>query len=224
VAESGTSLTFELNLVGLAADYLPYFLVTFRELGQQGIGIGRGRYAISRVLLSKDDAETVIEVYSGKDNLVRPSPDRLTYEDCRRLAARLTPDASRLTIRFLTPTHLKANGTVITRPDFHHLIKRLRDRINALAHFYCQDALDVDYKAFGERAEAVRTVRCQVRWEDRDRRSWKTGLTHDMGGFIGEVTYEGELAEFLPLLILGQYTHVGKYAVWGNGWYEIKAL
>jgi hypothetical protein len=54
-----------------------------------------------------------------------------------------------------------------------------------------------------------------------DRRSWKTGLSHDMGGFVGEVTYEGELEEFLPLLILGQYTHIGKYAVWGNGWYEI---
>lgn len=242
-AESGTSLTFELSLVGLAADCLPYFLVTFRELGRQGIGIGRGRYGISRVLLLQNNEETAIEVYSGKDNLVRPSPDRLTFEDCRRLAAewlarseqrvansptrvcgsdqRSTDHGQRITVKFLTPTHLKANGTVITRPDFHHLIKRLRDRINALAHFYCQDALDVDYKAFGERAEAVRTVHCQVHWEDRDRRSWKTGLTHDMGGFVGEVTYEGDLEEFLPLLILGQYTHVGKYAVWGNGRYEV---
>ncbi len=42
-----------------------------------------------------------------------------------------------------------------------------------------------------------------------------------MGGFVGEVTYEGNLQEFLPLLILGRYTHVGKYAVWGNGRYEI---
>jgi hypothetical protein len=55
----------------------------------------------------------------------------------------------------------------------------------------------------------------------RDRRSWKTGLSHDMGGFIGEAMYEGDLEEFLPLLILGQYTHVGKYAVWGNGQYEM---
>lgn len=38
-----------------------------------------------------------------------------------------------------------------------------------------------------------------------------------MGGFVGEVTYEGDLGEFLPLLILGQYTHVGKYAVGAMG-------
>jgi hypothetical protein len=42
-----------------------------------------------------------------------------------------------------------------------------------------------------------------------------------MGGFVGAVTYEGDLQEFMPLVILGQYTHVGKYAVWGNGRYEV---
>jgi CRISPR/Cas system endoribonuclease Cas6 (RAMP superfamily) len=136
---------------------------------------------------------------------------------------RSTDNGKRVTVRFLTPTLLKADGKLIERPEFHHLIKRLRDRINALAHFYCDDTLDVDFKAFGERSEAVQTVRCRIRWEDRDRRSWKTGQSHDMGGFVGEVTYEGDLKEFLPLLILGQYTHVGKYAVWGNGRYELVA-
>lgn len=29
------------------------------------------------------------------------------------------------------------------------------------------------------------------------------------------------IEEFQPLLILGQHTHVGKYAVWGNGRYEL---
>lgn len=50
VAEPGSLLTFELILIGRAADYLPYFLVTFRELEQQGLGLGRGRYELKRVL------------------------------------------------------------------------------------------------------------------------------------------------------------------------------
>jgi hypothetical protein len=45
-----------------------------------------------------------------------------------------------------------------------------------------------------------------------------------MGGFVGEVTYEGDLQEFLPLLILSQYAHLGKYAVWGNGQYEVRVI
>lgn len=228
MARPGDSLSFDLILIGKALDYLPYFLVTFSELGDQGIGLGRGRYRIARVSLLNENGNAVAEIYSANDHVVRPSPFRITDKDCRRLAAerftdngrRLTENCQRCTVRFLTPTLLKVHGTIVTRPDFHHLIKRLRDRINALAYFYCDDTLEVDFKAFGERAETVRTVSCSIRWEDRDRRSWKTGFSHDMGGFVGEVTYVGDLEEFLPLLILGQYTHVGKYAVWGNGQYE----
>lgn len=218
----GDSLHFDLVLIGLAIEYFPYFLVTFRELGDHGIGLGRGRYRIARVVLLNEDGHEIAEVYSGTNNLVRPSSIRITYKDsCRLAAERFTNNGERITIRFSTPTQLKADGRLVSRPDFHHLIKRLRDRINALAYFYCDDSLDVDFKALGERAEAIRTVHSHLRWEDRDRRSWKTGLAHDMGGFVGEATYEGDLEEFLPLLILGQFTHVGKYAVWGNGRYEI---
>jgi len=224
-ARPGEALHFDLILIGKALEYFPYFLVTFRELGDQGIGLGRGRYRIARVSMLNEDGSDVGDVYSGHDNIVRPSPFRITYKDCCRLAAlRLTNNGVRITIRFLTPTLLKVDGKLVERPEFHHIIKRLRDRVNALAHFYCDDRLEMDYKSFGERAEVVRTVSCKVRWEDRDRRSWKTGLSHDMGGFVGEVTYEGNLQEFLPLLILGQYTHVGKYAVWGNGRYEVVVL
>lgn len=184
----GDSLSFDLILIGKALDHFPYFLVTFRELGDQGIGLGRGRYRIVRVSLLNEDGNTAAESYSGRDNVVRPSPVQITYKDCCRLAAEWlaggrqrganrdmrstdTGDTGkRLTVRFLTPTLLKADGKIVERPDFHHVIKRLRDRINALAYFYCDDTLDVDFKAFGERAGAVRTVGCHVRWEDRDRR------------------------------------------------------
>ncbi|MDF0643796.1 MAG: CRISPR system precrRNA processing endoribonuclease RAMP protein Cas6 [Nitrospira sp.] len=225
MARPGEALHFDLILIGKALEHFSYFLVTFRELGTQGIGLGRGRYRIVQVSLLSEDGNEVAEIYSGRDNVVHPSPLRITYKDCCRLATeRFLTQAQRVTIRFLTPTLLKADGKIVTRPDFHHLIKRLRDRINAVAHFYCDDTLAMDFKAFGQRAEAVRTVHCNIRWEDRDRRSRKTSLTHDMGGFIGEATYQGDLEEFLPLLILGQYTHVGKYAVWGNGQYEVSVI
>ncbi|CAI4031133.1 CRISPR system precrRNA processing endoribonuclease RAMP protein Cas6 [Nitrospira tepida] len=251
VAGPGEALSFDLILIGRALDYFPYFAVTFRELGDQGIGLGRGRYALARALalreavachpfsVTREQAPEGEEVYSSATQLVRPSSFRLTFDDCRRLASerftgnslqptdrgsRTTDNRKRIAVRFLTPTLLKADGRIVERPEFQHLIKRLRDRINALGHFYCDDTLDVDFKAFGERAEAIRTVSCKIRWEDRDRRSWKTGQAHDMGGFVGEVTYEGDFEEFLPLLILGQYTHVGKYAVWGNGQYEVRVI
>jgi hypothetical protein len=53
------------------------------------------------------------------------------------------------------------------------------------------------------------------------RYSRRREVTHDLSGFVGEVTFAGELAPFLPYLKLGEYLHVGKNAVFGNGWYEI---
>ncbi|MCE8429907.1 MAG: CRISPR system precrRNA processing endoribonuclease RAMP protein Cas6 [Candidatus Methanoperedens sp.] len=42
-----------------------------------------------------------------------------------------------------------------------------------------------------------------------------------MGGFLGEITFEGDLNEFMPFLKLGEYLHIGKGTVFGLGKYEI---
>jgi len=44
---------------------------------------------------------------------------------------------------------------------------------------------------------------------------------HDKSGFVGKITFEGDLKEFLPLLVLGEYIHVGEDAVFGSGWFRI---
>ncbi|RMH05300.1 MAG: CRISPR system precrRNA processing endoribonuclease RAMP protein Cas6, partial [Nitrospirae bacterium] len=213
---------FELILIGTVQAMFPYFLVTFRELGTVGLGRTRGTFRIHEVRHHHEVENTTCLVYSGRTHCVRPDQTALTVADCMQLAKRYRMNPpSQLTIQFLTPTHLKANGQLVTKPEFHHLIKRLRDRINALAYFYSGETLAIDHHAFGTRAEAIRTVRSTLHWVSQSRRSWKTQRHHDMGGFVGEVTYEGDFTEFLPLLILGQYTHVGKYAVWGNGWYTL---
>jgi len=40
-------------------------------------------------------------------------------------------------------------------------------------------------------------------------------------GVVGGVEYAGPIEEFLPLLYMGQLTHVGKRAVFGLGRYGI---
>jgi CRISPR/Cas system endoribonuclease Cas6 (RAMP superfamily) len=42
-----------------------------------------------------------------------------------------------------------------------------------------------------------------------------------MGGFVGEITFQGELEQFLPFIALGEYIHVGKGTSFGLGKYEI---
>ena len=140
-------------------------------------------------------------------------------------ALSLEPDAagvSRASVRFVTPTELKADGAVAPRPEFSVLFARVRDRIATLCAIYGAGALQLDFAAMGERAAAVCMTRCEIEWERRERRSGGTGLVHPLGGFTGEAEYAGALAEFLPWLRAAQFTGVGRQTVWGKGEIRIR--
>ncbi len=43
-----------------------------------------------------------------------------------------------------------------------------------------------------------------------------------MGGFVGEVTFAGNIGPFIPLIKVGEILHVGKGTSFGLGRYEIR--
>lgn len=125
-------------------------------------------------------------------------------------------------LRFHTPVDLKDGGRAVTRPQFGPLIRRLRDRVAALAAFFGDGPIDVDFRQISAAADSVRLVEDRTRRVDIDRRSARTGQRHDIGGFIGEARYEGDAIGWLmPLLRLGEVIHVGKHAAFGNGWLSV---
>jgi CRISPR-associated endoribonuclease Cas6 len=119
----------------------------------------------------------------------------------------------RLRVSFLTPTELKGSD----RPDFEILMSRIRDRVSTLRERYGAGPLEIDFKAFGERASRVSMTRCELVPVAAERTSRSTGQQHSLGGFTGIVEYQGELAEFLPYLEIARWTGVGRQTVWGKG-------
>jgi len=271
----GEPLVFDLVVVGQAVDYLPYFIVSFRELGAMGFGLNRVRVRLDRVESIDADGGSTL-VYDGANNVVRPAAamemevvgsrysvvgtgpeaelsagtrgsekadtdyrlratddaltgDRVpaTDDELQATGDRL-PATEYVELHFLTPTTLKSGSTadrageVVRQPAFHHIIKRLRDRVNALSTFYGGGPLDMDFKALGEAAERVETVADHTRWVERSRVARRRNVTHDLSGFVGSIRFGGHLAQFLPLLRIGEYVHVGKNAVFGNGWFVIE--
>lgn len=242
--EKAETFEFGLVLIGRALDFLPYFVLSFRELAAEGLGLNRARCMLERVeqtgVSSNGAAPACPErsreshceakpIYSAEDQVFRATGSVSTGEWIRaRLRELPGPNRSeptlRITIRFLTPTFLRADGEVVRRPEFHHVFKRLRDRINALSTFFGDGPLALDFRELGQRAEKVRTVSAQINWVERFRTSSKTRQRHELSGFVGEATYEGKLSEFLPWLTLGELLHVGKHTAWGNGWMELQRL
>lgn len=128
------------------------------------------------------------------------------------LAASCGP-VSRIRVRFMTPTELKGSE----QPEFGVLMARIRDRVSTLRALYGAGPLEIDFKAFGERAGRVTMSRCELAEVAGERVSRSTGQRHSIGGFIGVTEYEGDLAEFLPYLEIARWTGVGRQTVWGKG-------
>jgi CRISPR/Cas system endoribonuclease Cas6 (RAMP superfamily) len=234
--EPGQRFEFGLVLIGHALDFLPYFVLSFRALAAEGLGLNRARCNLERVEQIKgfpnggsfENCQTTL-IYTAEDQLFRAVEIAITNTNERiKCRAHNVPTCEAhgaiqsLTIRFLTPTFLRSDGEVIHRPEFHHLFKRLRDRINSLSTFFGDGPLDVDFPALGRRAEKMRTLACDVKWLERFRTSSKTRQRHELSGFIGSASYEGDLTEFLPWFTMGELIHVGKHAAWGNGWIEVE--
>jgi hypothetical protein len=169
----------------------------FSRLGMAGIGPGRGR------------AELIQAPDSAPLRLVVP----LTAPPVA---------VSKAVVSFLTPTELKSGEGLVDMPLFGVLAARIRDRISILRSLYDEGPLPIDFRRFGERARKVTIARCNLKNLAVARRSSRTGQTHPIGGFVGEVEYEGALTEFIPYLQAAHWTGVGRQTVWGKGEIEVR--
>ncbi len=206
-------ICFDMVIVGRAMQLWPYFLLSFRNLGERGIGVNRGKFDIVRVE-ALDAKGKVEKLMSVDDPMVRFPNKTIGFSD--------VPLASGDCVRveFLTPILLKKENQWV-RPTFGALLKRLRDRIQSLSYFYCQGPLEMDFKFFGEMAEEVSVIWERLRWQEESRYSKHRDIRHNLKGWVGTVVYRGDLEPCWPFLWIGQYLHVGKAAVFGQGWYQI---
>jgi len=191
---------------------LAYLVLSFAQLAHEGLGPGRGRARLVAVSQLGADGGATARLYDGQTLVGQREARPLTLS----LAA--NGDAvSRVRVRFVTPTELKSGHEVVSRPEFGVLAARIRDRVSKLRELYGEGPLEMDFRAFGERAAKVRMVRCEFGRVEVERRSAKTGQVHPIGGFVGEAEYEGALWEFVPWLKAARWCGVGRQTVWGKG-------
>lgn len=220
----GETVVFNLLLFGKAGEHLPWFLVTFRELPPLGIPPHRGRVTLQEVWAVDDLAGVKQRVYSAADPLVKTASLSLSWEALAATAPRYPTD--RLTLRFLENTHLRYLSRSVRQIEFPILVSRLLQRVETLAGLY-DDPSDVgeDWseaaRTLIQASREVSILRDETTWNAWKRFSTRQQQEVPMEGVVGAITYAGDLAPFLPLLLVGQYTHVGKGCVFGLGKYVV---
>ncbi|TRZ89595.1 MAG: CRISPR system precrRNA processing endoribonuclease RAMP protein Cas6 [Methanosarcinales archaeon] len=209
-------LDFDLILIGRAVDYMPYFIFAFEEVGRVGVGKNKGQYSLEKVISMNKDKETLI--YDGKSHF-RDDFNAIDSDEIINVGE--LPNSHRVKLRFLTPARIKYNGKFIDDTNFEVVIRNLLRRLSSLAEVHCGEKWELDWKGLIERTKEIKTVHSDLVWKDWERYSQRQDTKLKMGGFLGEITFEGDLAEFMPFLKLGEYLHIGKGTVFGLGKYEI---
>jgi hypothetical protein len=219
----GQVLEFGLTTFGRALNHFPYALLGVEEMGRRGLGNRRrGAYRLEEVwvenpLLGRQEA-----VYQrARDGVVRVPSLAVTPAQVEAEAARLAARGGdrRLRLDFLSPTRLVLDKQLV-RPErfsFVALAGRLLERLTGLFEQYAGTPPPFDAPALLRAAEQVRVVEQQLVWRELFRASGRHGRLLPMSGLLGKVVLEGELAPFLPWLVWGSLTHVGKDAAMGNG-------
>jgi len=216
--EKGETFFFNLILIGKAIDYLPYFIFTFSQLGEVGLGKKRSQYELIQVDSLGNHTKTKT-IYDSQTQTLRNIDTKISIP---RVFSSPRPSINSLTLKFITPTRIKYQGTYTSHPQFHIVLRSLLRRLSSLVYFHCGKELNVDYKGMIKEAKNIKTIEAKVNWIDWERYSTRQKERMKLGGFIGKVIYQGNMAKFLPFLKAGEYIHLGKAAVFGLGKYEIE--
>lgn len=215
VYKPGDNIEFSLTLIGKAADYLPYFIYSFSELGNIGIGKGKGKYELTKV---KSNGKII---YNSKTKTI--TPYKLKDLSIKPPVSGVKDSASSLlTLNFLTPTRIIYNKHLAIDPEFHIFLRTLLRRLSLLYYFHAGgDTSDWDFTEVIERAKSVKLKNSNLKWHDWEKYSARQDTKMKMGGFMGRITFEGDLKPFMPLIKAGEVLHVGKGTGFGLGRYEV---
>jgi hypothetical protein len=125
----------------------------------------------------------------------------------------LPGNADEIILQLLAPLRLLHNGRPLRSPAFPALAGALFRRVSALAYYYGGLELEDDFKWLASRSREICSSSSHLEWS-----SWEGAQQ----GITGELSFSGELAEFLPFLRLGELLNVGKGAAYGMGSYRLE--
>lgn len=104
--------------------------------------------------------------------------------------------------RIDTPTRIIYNGHLTIELEFHILIRirNLIRRLSLLYYFHCGgDPSAWDFKGIIKKAEEVKVIKRNLRWHDWQRYSTRQSAKMKMGGFMGEITFKGNIMPFMSI-------------------------
>ena len=211
--QAGQTFDFGLVLIGKALGQLP----TVLQAWQRALRTGLGR---------EHSPCTLMEICS--ENGTQRLSDK--HEQLSKLDASLPPAPAlgeQTTLHFHTPLRLQVQGKPVRAGQLtaRDLLIALARRTQLLCDVHLGAAAPQhDFATLSTQAAAVKLQAQDLRWFDWGRYSQRQQQEMQLGGLLGSMQLQGDLAPFGELLHLGQWLHIGKNATMGLGGYRLQAV
>lgn len=209
--EPGDPLCFDLLLFGQATGLAAHALLAVERMALGGLGAHRFPFVLDKAGAGLANGGWQ-EIYKEG----RPSPALANVTP--RFPSEAPVGEERITLSFLTPTRLQVRGQLQEEPGFRALVFAMLRRTLELAWFHLPSAkIDWCLRPLLDRASPVRVASSDLRWQEWQRYSNRQQRKISLGGFVGTMDLEGDLAPFGPLLRAAEVLHLGKGATFGLG-------
>lgn len=220
----GENLIFVLGFFGEdAIKFFPYVIAGARQMGMMGIGLmeKRGTMTLCKVISTNPLKGEEKKIFDEEKELETMPCLPINSADINKRLGEIKKN-EKIRIKFLTPLRLiNEKRLVKNRIPFEIFYRRLLERFTTFISIYEGQNLDLDFKKVIAEAQEIQIAASKIYWDDVFRYSSRHKRRIPMGGYLGEVIYQGDFTNFAEILAWGEQLHVGKYAILGNGWYEI---
>ncbi len=209
----GELLKIGLTLFGSAINYLPFFVYTFKKMGELGISYNKNKFKLLNVTNNFGrDSEKVI--YDNLTGILKNDSSPVSYSSIDK--------KDKIKINFITPFRIQALGKVIASPfkvSPELLIRALQNRYYSLAKLFGEPD-EIEYPLIDNSLD-IEVEENKLLFYNWERYSSRQKTKMPFGGFIGSLTLKGNLESLMPLLAAGEKTNIGKNTVFGLGEYKI---
>jgi len=216
--KKGDLLEVGLTLFGNSVKQFAFYVYTFQQMGEQGIGYKRGKFKLLSVSnLDFEEKETTI--FTEASGKLKTNYSEINE---RKILSDVKNTIEKITLNFVTPFRLQFGGKVFQNSEKLNtqiVLSSLQRRVISVSHLFCEnnveDFIDIDFSG-------IRIIENNLEYKSVERYSNRQKKKMEMGGFIGEITFAGDIQKVIPIIYLCKELNVGKNTAFGLGKYILK--
>lgn len=197
-------------------NYCGHIIAILTELGKEGVGNRRYKYGVEGIA----DRFAPDKIYTG-DEIKNFAPVIKTFDLSKQnnTSADTEHFSDGCVISFVSPTRIEKNRKLVDEIDFADVVRFSAMRyLNLERAFYSGIILFAETaKQLEAEAGLVKTDTANFEWVRKDRYSSKQRNRISMGGFMGSISFSGDISPFCELLDFASQCGIGKNTTFGCG-------